>query len=106
MRKVMAVLNESYGSFGLSRAAMEWLVAHGAPKAQEAMAENEQTYGTSFEHFEYLTEERENQLLVQCVTELGDAASGQHARLKVREVEVPSAVDVISDDGWEHPWRR
>jgi len=61
MNKV--VYNSSYGYFNLSEEAEEWLKKHGC---------------TSYE--------RHSPLLVRCVEELGEKASGPYSRLKIKEI--------------------
>ena len=81
------VYNGDYGGFGLSILAMERLIELGAPGAAEGLALHRevfsegQDYGVSFD-----TLPRHNPLLVQVVEELGAAASGRLAALRVKEI--------------------
>lgn len=69
MNKV--VYNACFGGFGLSNDAVNWMREHG---------HHEYAYS-------YPEIERHNPILVQCVEELGDDASGEYARLRIKEIE-------------------
>ena len=74
------VYNSCYGGFGLSLKAVDWLKKKGC-----TLPEPEADYGI---YLQYLFDnlDRHNPLLVQCVEELGDDASGECAKLKICEI--------------------
>ena len=87
------VINTCYGGFCLSE------------KAYELLGKPWDGYGFEYEDYEKRTDPK----LIKCVEELGEAAGGQFANLKV--VEIPDDVGWYIDeyDGWEtihekHRW--
>lgn len=79
MNKV--IFNSSYGGFSLSKEAAEWLVEHGSNKIRiYSVPELNDTFiewnGT-----------KHDPLLVQCVKELKDKASGRYARLEIATIK-------------------
>jgi hypothetical protein len=79
MNKV--VYNACYGGFELSLAANEWLEEHG----YEDSDPNPEHY-ECYPEYRYSRIERHNLLLVKCVEELGEAASGSCANLAIAEI--------------------
>lgn len=72
MNKV--VYNSCYGGFGLSDEAVTWLETHGCPLNE-------------VEGYCCDALPRHSPILVQCVEELGEKASGEYADLKIEEIE-------------------
>jgi len=71
MSKHKVVYNSCYGGFSLSEKAQEWFEQHGHPSWAE--------YSPDIP--------RHHPLLVQCVEELRDEASGKYARLRIAEIK-------------------
>lgn len=69
------VINSCYGGFSLSKKAVKWLTEHGSNEARYT-----HIYG-------YWSGSRHNPLLVKCVEELGDEASGACAQLEIETIE-------------------
>jgi hypothetical protein len=80
------VINDCHGGFGLSDAAVVRYM---------------QLIGQTEQDFAHRDLDRDDPYLVQVVKEMGDAASGPHAKLKI--VEIPGDVDwfVSEYDGAE-----
>ena len=78
-----AVINTQYGGFSLSDA---------------AEARFEELAGCEFCHVDT---PRHDPILVQVVEEMGNAASGNVAKLYVEEFE-GGKYRIVNDDGWEH----
>lgn len=121
-------INKCYGGFGLSEAAYERLIELGVPvrayikekpnkkglyvpntkNKGEVIFDNElvppsERIGYCGRYWETWTRsDRTNPLVIQVIEELGDKASGPHAKLRV--VEIPDDVDYEIDeyDGIEH----
>lgn len=84
------VINACYGGFSLSLAATEWLASHGCEEATKELADPSS-------YFEYEGEKsfmgfrpsrsRHDALLVECIEALGEAASGDCARLIIETIE-------------------
>jgi hypothetical protein len=109
------VINRCHGGFGLSQKAYKWLIDHGMehrpyitqtrdPVTKRLMHEPRNDGEVIFDpcvgesgYWEMWIRHckgwkgRVHKLVVRCVEELGDAANGDHARLKV--VEVPDGVE-------------
>ena len=97
------VVNRCYGGFGLSDEAYEWLIAHGIelwgddlvdmPHDRECIIVGDNKWLTSFGLYydNFLDDNRDHPLLVECVETLGDKANGRCARLEV--VHVPATVE-------------
>ena len=83
VRKV--IINACHGGFGLSK------------KAYDYIGLTWDDYGSCCNDYEL----RDLKLLVDCIEQLGDEASGGFAELKV--IEIPAAVEWEIDeyDGWE-----
>lgn len=95
MQKI--VINTEFGGFGLSDAAVELY----GQLAELNLVSEVGTYGfrnyycnsiSNDNYFGYYNIERDDPHLVQAVEQLGDAANGEHAQLKV--VEIPDDVAV------------
>jgi hypothetical protein len=104
MRKV--VINACYGGFSLSKTAVlrarelgaEWATAQGGC----ALAGEQYSDGStcsSFMDSSHPDCERHDPVLVQVVEELGEAANGAYARLKVRKVS--GRYRITEYDGYE-----
>jgi hypothetical protein len=91
MKKI--AINTCYGGFGLSDAAYEKLNELGMSFVKN---------GRYWEPYSWPDGNRANSLLIQVVEELGEAANGEFAKLKI--VEIPDGVDYYIDeyDGMEH----
>lgn len=81
------VINKCYGGFGISEKGVEWLLDNGADptkvRVEDAGLASRYKYTIC-----YL--ERHHPLLVKMVEALGsEAASGDHARLEIREIDQP-----------------
>ncbi len=124
------VINVCFGGFGLSEKAYEKLIEYGVPVrkyVEEVKDEKTGRYNSPPENEGEVifdrslsvpgkfdrwlgrywetwirSDNRSHPLVVRVVEELGDAASGAHAELKV--VEIPDGVDYIVEeyDGNEH----
>ena len=90
------VFNACHGGFCLSRAAIERLAAMGVPGAAEFLAHPGLT------HFSACDVPRHDPRLVRVVEEMGEAANGALADLRVMDLgEGPCAYRIIEDDGKE-----
>jgi len=109
------VINTCYGGFGLSQAAYQRLIELGVPEGpyiKETRNPTTERYnpeprnegiifntGFSAAHYwggYFVTEDRAHSLLVQVVEELGAAANGECADLKV--VEIPDGTDYTIEE--------
>lgn len=85
IRKV--VINSKHGGFGLS---------------EEAFFQYIEMAGITDPSFFYFDIERDDPYLVKIVSEMGEAANGPHARLKI--VEIPADVDWILQEYGGDEW--
>ncbi len=100
------VINTCYGGFGLSQEAYQKLNEWGIPIVDYPTSDNFEDEKVIFRGGfsesiprlwdAWLSDERDNPLLVRVVEELGDAANGPYAKLKV--VEIPDGLDYIIDE--------
>ena len=89
---VEVVINTCYGGYGVSEQAITWLEKHGSSVV------------SSWELGSDSLENRTNPLLVECVKELGDAASASLAELKVIKIpkdEITRELCIKEYDGIE-----
>jgi len=90
------VINKSYGGFGLSRAAAEWMAERGHKQAQQDLAD-----GMADTWWTFRPKDRRDRILVEAVETLGKAANGPHASLRVVEVPDLVAWEIDEYDGIE-----
>lgn len=83
------IINKCYGEFGLSEKAIKRLAEIGLEEAKKIVAEGWEMEG--LDSYSLNETERNNPLLVQVVKELGQAANGAHAKLKV--VDIPEGTE-------------
>jgi hypothetical protein len=81
------VLNRCYGGFGISEKAVEWLQANGASSEKVRVQDSGLTSAKWV--YTVCVLERHDTLLVKCVETLGEAASGDCARLEIVEIDQP-----------------
>ena len=91
---IKVVINKCYGGFGLSHAAiMRYGELKGINLVTDENSRYRDVYVDAIKNENYFSEheiERNDPVLVQVVEELGEKASGPHAKLKV--VEIPDDV--------------
>lgn len=87
MKKV--VISRCYGGFGLSEEACKFL---GIPYDKWGSDE-------AYEYRKYSM--RSSPDLVACVEQLGDRASGRHAKLEIVEIEDKACFRIDEHDGYE-----
>ena len=120
------VINRCWGGFGVSKACAEHMAANGHEKAREELLKWEQRnswvqafkdsgvwhedcpqnsrgmleiyakYGAAAKWCGYFIDDRTDLRLIQAIEELGEAADGEHARLKI--VEIPDGTDYEIDE--------
>ena len=85
------VINKCFGGFGLSEKAMRMLVERGHKEAIKAVEifEEERKKWKYWQLTLYSDTCRHDPLLIAVIQELGDAANGPHAELKIIEIEGP-----------------
>jgi hypothetical protein len=89
------VINRRYGGFGVSLAAAKRLVELGMTELQEQI---DAYGGSSYDSFSYGIE-RHDPRLIQVIEEMGDAANGQSAKLKI--VDIDMEYEIEDYDGME-----
>lgn len=92
------VYNACYGGFGLSRAATERLAAMGVEDAAKRLAEPDDD-GSFWYSARFVP--RHDPRLVRVVEEMGAAANGQCADLRVKDVFGADAYKIVDNDGNE-----
>lgn len=99
-RMVRVVYNSKYGGFGLSNEAMDRMVELGYQGLQLNPEWNPKSKSIfNYKYFGDYNIPRHDPILVQVVEELGEAASGEYARLAIAEVSGPYRIDEY--DGYE-----
>lgn len=103
------VINEKYGGFSLSRKAAEKLRDEGYPLAVKEFADRQEWSGAYGEAMSCLARNswlseipRDDPTLIRLVEEMGDEASGEHAKLKIVEIPDGVAWEIEEYDGYEH----
>ena len=85
------VINACFGGFSLSLAATQWLANKGCQEAKDELADESRFFEsegeTTFWGFHPETLARHDSLLVECVEALGEAASGDCAKLIIVTIE-------------------
>ncbi len=92
------VVNTCYGSFGLSKAAIDRLIELGL---QPAVSRIDGETDENYRHRAYTNQMRENRfhpLLVQVVEELGKKANAQSSELKIAVYEPEHLQDILIDE--------
>lgn len=80
---VKIALNKSYGGFGLSWAAAQWLASKGLVEAVRYLKEY-----TEEEHYSFDPEiPRHHPLLIECIETLGEASSEEGDELVIETIE-------------------
>ena len=92
MKKV--VINNSYGGFGLSYKATQWLAERGNTEAKAFLARLSEEEFWSFDPDDL---ERHDPLLIECVETLGKAAGDD---LEIRTIQGDRYI-IEAYDGWE-----
>lgn len=88
--QLLVVINASYGGFGLSDLAWQWLLERGfCPQ------------GGNFEYNCLSDEDRCHPLLVECVLTLGEQANGSYSCLKVVAISNDYFYRIEEYDGYE-----
>lgn len=83
------VINNCFGGFSLSLAATQWLAEQGLLEATQELNNSErfcEYEGEIFFSGFHCELPRHHSLLVRCVEALGEAASGESAKLIIREI--------------------
>jgi hypothetical protein len=125
------VINKCFGGFGLSTEAMKRAIAEGAAgidvddeldytggRGRRIGGENFRDAGDGYEvgwitdvlykdgkvytHSDHNFAVRSDPVLVRIVEEMGEAANGEHARLRIVEVPDDAAWEISAYDGNEH----
>lgn len=101
MKKV--VYNNKFGGFGLSRAAIERMVALGHPIAEKMLdfyIKNNCTYSYYTDDPDFRIR-RHDPILIQTVEELGEEAAGDCCSLRVQEIDDHDHYEIKEFDGKE-----
>jgi hypothetical protein len=104
LQSVKIVVNRCYGGFGLSKAAVQRLYELGVRPSEKAPAVHTHPEASCFDYWMTVDLSRTDPRLIQVVEELGEAASGGCAQLRVVEAQV--YLDIEDYDGKETAYVR